>query len=323
MQVLMITAVLFLAVLLTVFVIYSASVAMKESKRSEVKRRLRSLVVERQQEKAPSSMVKEEVLSEIPALNRFLLGLPPARRVQKLIDYADSDVKAGALMLTTAVLAGAGLLIGVKTGRGIIIGAVLAALFSSSPYIYLLQKGHARLRKFTEQFPDALDMIARSLRAGHSFASALQIVHQEMPEPAGKLFRVVYDEQNLGLSLTEALGNMTRRIDSLDLKFFVTAVNIQRQTGGNLAEILEKLGVTIRERLKIVRQIRVYTAQGRLSGYILAAVPIMLALALMVINPGYLMLLFQTEVGMYMVAGALALQVIGFFVIKKIINIQI
>jgi len=166
-------------------------------------------------------------------------------------------------------------------------------------------------------------MIARSLRAGHSFSSALQVVYQEMQDPISKVFRIAYDEQNLGLSLSESLDNMTRRINSLDLSFFVTAVNIQRDTGGNLAEIFEKIGSTIRERFKILGQVKTYTAQGRLSGYILTAIPILLAFAIWVISPDYIEVLYKTTVGMYMVAAALALQIIGFFVIMKIVNIKI
>jgi tight adherence protein B len=202
-------------------------------------------------------------------------------------------------------------------------GLALSIIFTAIPFIYLLDRKTKRLNKFTLQFPDALDMIARSLRAGHSFTSAMQVVYQEMPDPVSKVFRIAYDEQNLGLSLPESLDNMTKRINSLDLSFFVTAVNIQRETGGNLAEIFEKIGTTIRERFKILGQVKIYTAQGKLSGYILTAIPLFLAFTIWVISPDYIEVLFKTTVGMYLIAGAIALQIIGFLIIRKIIDIKI
>jgi len=323
MDILTITLVVFLAVALVVFGLYFAATAARESGRSEVKRRLRGIALRETSEEVMPTVLKEELLSELPWMNKLLIQLPVSRNADRLLDQADVKMRVGTLFLLTAVLAAAGLAIGLLTHLGIVVALLLAALMASMPYIYLLNKKDARLRKFTEQFPDTLDMIARSLRAGHSFTSAMQVVSREMPDPVGKLFRAAYDEQNLGLSLTEALYNMTRRINSIDLAFFVTAVDIQRETGGNLAEILEKLGVTIRERFKILGQLRVYTAQGRLSGYILTVMPMFLALVLWIINREYLMILLTNKTGIYMIAAAVTLQIIGFFVIRKIIDIQI
>jgi tight adherence protein B len=323
MNILVITLVIFLVVTLVVFGLYYSFVAARESTRSEVKRRLQSIAMRQGTEEVMPSILKEEVLSSIPALNRILFKVPLAVKADKLLDQADVRMKVSTLLMFDSILLFFGFLLGLLINRGILVAILFALILAALPYLYLIQKKNTRIRKFTEQFPDTLDMIARSLRAGHSFTSAMQVVSQEMPEPVSKVFRIAYDEQGLGLSLAESLNNMTMRINSIDLSFFVTAVNIQRDTGGNLAEILEKLGVTIRERFKILGQLKVYTAQGRLSGLILALIPVALALVLWIINPGYLRVLFITRTGLYMLGSAVVLQIIGFFVIRKIIRIQI
>jgi len=323
MNILMITLIVFLVVVVVVFGLYYASVAAKESPKSEVKRRLRVIALRQPSDEVMPSILKEETLSEIPWFNQMLFKTQFAKNAEKLLDQADVKMKVGTLSLLVAVMAMGGLLMGIALQKGVVVGLLAAAIFSSLPLIYLYNKKFVRIRKFTEQFPDALDMVARSLRAGHSFTSAMLVVSQEMPDPVAKVFKVAYDEQNLGLSLPEALENMAERINSLDLSFFVTAVNIQRETGGNLAEILDKLGTTIRERFKILGQLRIYTAQGRLSGYILTVMPIVLALVIWIINPEYLMILIKNRVGVYMLLAAVFLQIIGFFVIRKIVRIQI
>ncbi len=319
----LITFVVFLLVALAVFGIYYAVTAARESERSEVKRRLQAIALRNPSEEDMPSLVKQEILSDIPALNWLLFKLPLSMKLERLLDQADVKMKVGTLFLFTVALFGLGIALGLVLKHSLVLGLVLGFILAAVPTGVLIYKRAQRLKKFTEQFPDTLDMMARSLRAGHSFTSALQVVAEEMPEPVSKVFRIAYDEQSLGLSLSESLINMTERINSIDLAFFVTAVNIQRETGGNLAEILEKLGVTIRERFKILGQLRIYTAQGRLSGYILAVIPIALALIIWVINPDYVAVLFKTTIGLYMIAAAITLQIIGFFVIRKIINIEI
>jgi len=323
MELLTITLIVFLVVGMAVFGLYYAATAAKESPRSVVKRRLRALALGQPSDEVMPSILKDDILSEIPAFNRVLFRIAIARKAEKLLDQADSKIKVGTLFLSTAVLFAVGLLAGLFLHRGFPLALLVAAGLAVIPYAILANKKNARLKKFTSQFPDALDMISRSLRAGHSFTSAMQVVYQEMPDPVSKLFHMAYDEQNLGLSLSESLENMTRRINSLDLSFFVTTVNIQRETGGNLAEIFEKLGTTIRERFRILGQLKVYTAQGRLSGYILAAMPVVMVFVLWVINPDYLTVLIRTRIGIYMVISAVVFQIIGLFVIRKIINIQI
>jgi len=319
----LITLIVFLTVALSVFGVYYALTAASQSERSEVRRRLQAIALRNPNDEDMPSLIKQEILSDVPALNWLLFKLPFAMRMERLLDQSDVKLRVGTLFLLTVVLFVAGLALGIFVRHGLALGLVLGVVLSLLPYGYLVYMRDKRLRKFTELFPDTLDMLARSLRAGHSFTSALQVVAEEMPDPVSKVFRIAYDEQSLGLSLSESLANMTERINSLDLAFFVTAVNIQRETGGNLAEILEKLGMTIRERFKILGQLRIYTAQGRLSGYILASLPLILALVIWVINPGYLEILIKHKMGLYLIAAGVFMQLTGFYVIRRIIAIEI
>ena len=193
----------------------------------------------------------------------------------------------------------------------------------SLPFVFLSFKRTRRLRAFEEQFPDGLDLISRALKAGHAFATGLKMVADEMPEPVGPEFRKTFDEQNFGLPLKDALDNLTMRVPSLDVRFFATAVLIQRETGGNLAEILENLAHVVRERFKILRQVRVYTAHGRFTGYVLLALPAVLCIALSFINPEHMNLLFRERMGQMMLLGALGLQTAGYVWIKQVIKIEV
>jgi tight adherence protein B len=179
------------------------------------------------------------------------------------------------------------------------------------------------MKAFTAQFPDALEMFARSLRAGHSFTGAIQLVSQEMPNPMGAEFRQVFDEQNLGVPLREALTGMTRRVESLDARFFVTAILIQRETGGNLAEIIDKIAHVIRERFRIQGQLKTFTAQARMTGLILTFLPVGVAVAIMLLNPDYIRPLWVEKAGKFLIALAVCMQIAGGLVIRKIIRIKI
>jgi tight adherence protein B len=184
-------------------------------------------------------------------------------------------------------------------------------------------KRNRRMRTFEEQFPEGLDLISRALKAGHAFATGLKMVADEMPEPVGPEFRKTFDEQNFGLPMKDALENLTYRMPLLDVRFFATAVLIQRETGGNLSEILENLAHVVRERFKILRQVRVYTAHGRFTGYVLLALPAVLCIALSFINPDHMNLLFRHRIGQMLLVVALVLQMIGYIWIKQVIKIEV
>jgi tight adherence protein B len=191
------------------------------------------------------------------------------------------------------------------------------------PVLWLMLKRNKRMNAFTKQLPEALELLGRSLRAGHSLASGLGLVGHEMPAPLGTEFARAFDEQNLGLSMDEALEQMSNRVPNLDLRFFVTAVILQRQTGGDLSEILDKIGRLIRERFKLDGQIQALTGEGRLSGIVLLALPPVLFLVMLFINYDYAMVLFVDEGGKKLLAFALVMQVLGALMIRKIINIKV
>jgi tight adherence protein B len=189
--------------------------------------------------------------------------------------------------------------------------------------LILRQKRASRLYKFEEHFPEALDLLSRAVRAGHAFSAGMKMVADELGEPVGPEFRKAFDEQNYGLPLKESLNNLAERIPLLDVRFFSTAVLIQRDTGGNLAEILDNLANVVRERFKIRRQVRVHTAHGRFTGYVLMALPAFLAVALSFINPEHMNLLFEEKIGQMMIVGCIVMQAVGFIWIKKIVKIEV
>jgi tight adherence protein B len=191
------------------------------------------------------------------------------------------------------------------------------------PVIFLRYKRTQRIRKFDENYPEALDLISRAVRAGHAFSAGMKMVADELKEPVGPEFRKAFDEQNYGLPLKESLNNLSVRIPLLDVKFFSTAVLIQRETGGNLAEILDNLAAVVRERFKILRQVRVHTAHGRFTGYVLMALPPFLACVLMLINPSQMRLLFEERLGQMMIFGSVLLQFIGFIWIRQVVKIEV
>ncbi len=200
----------------------------------------------------------------------------------------------------------------------------VGAFFGASlPWLWLWWRRRSRFNKFEKQLPDALELISRALRSGHSLSSGLNVVSSEMQAPISTEFRHVYDEQNLGISMEQALRNMLIRVPNMDLQFFVTAVAIQRQAGGDLAEILNKISYIVRERFKILGQVKALTGEGRISGVVLMGLPVVLFFAVYYLNPDYVMLLFNRELGRQMVTVAVIMQIVGAIIIKKIVDIKV
>jgi tight adherence protein B len=199
----------------------------------------------------------------------------------------------------------------------------MALLGLALPTLFLMRKRTVRLRKFEEMFPEALDLLSRAVKAGHAFQTAMNMAAEELPDPVGPEFRKTFDQQNFGLPLRDALNAMSERIPIIDVKFFVTAVLIQRETGGNLSEILDNLSHVVRERFKVLRQVRVHTAHGRFTGWVLMALPAGLGIVLSYINPEHMDLLFDEAMGRTMLIAAAVMQTIGFFWIKHVIKIEV
>lgn len=249
--------------------------------------------------------------------------LPQLHDLQVLIDQANVQMHVGTFaILTIGAAVGAGLIAMMLTNFPLVaIGAALLA--ASIPYLRLRYRKRKRMMAFLEKFPDAIDLLGRSIRAGHAFSTGLQLVAEETREPVAGEFRRVFEEQKFGLPLDETLFGLSERIDLVDVQIFVTAVLIQREVGGNLAEILDTLADTIRERFTIERQVRVYTAQGRLTGYLLAFLPVALAFVIYIFNAQYLSILFEEQIGRVLIAMAVVMQLIGFFLIRRIVDIKV
>ena len=277
-------------------------------------------------EEAPvegGQLVKEKHEGLLPGFDRIAGGTTRGSAIVNWIEQSGVQISLSALLLLAL---GSAVVFGfiAATALRMMIGWVGGGVIGFAiPFIFLRVKRTRRLRAFEEAFPEALDLISRALKAGHAFATGLKMVADEMPEPIGPEFRKTFDEQNFGLPLKDALANLTVRIPLLDVRFFSTAVLIQRETGGNLAEILENLGHVVRERFKILRQVRVYTAHGRLTGYVLLALPAFLAVALAFINPEHMQLLFTEKMGHMMLGATVIMQTIGYFWIKQVVKIEV
>ena len=268
-------------------------------------------------------LARDEMLSSVPAVHRLMMHWSWSIRLQERISQGGLTMKAGKLILICACLfLGTTVLVGFFAPM-FPVGLLIGICVGLAPYgvvMYLRQK---RLRAFEERFPEALDLLGRAVRAGHAFTTGLEMIAKESPEPIASEFRTTFEEQNFGLPLRDALLNMTERIPSIDVRFFVTALLIQKETGGNLAEILDGLARVIRDRFRIYREVRVRTAQGRLTAGILIALPVFMMIVLMIMNPTYISPLFHDPKGMLALTVAGIMQVVGSLVIWKIIHIEV
>jgi tight adherence protein B len=268
-------------------------------------------------------IVKRGARGVLPALDQAADGTPWGSASARLIEQAGMKIGVSTLLLScvlTCLICSWGAVSVFRLTLAAIPGAVVGAAL---PYLMLMRRRTLRMRRFEEQFPEALDLLSRAIRAGHAFTTSVGMVADEAPDPIGPEFKKTFDEQNFGMPLKDALGNLAQRVPLMDVHFFVTAVLIQRETGGNLAEILDNLSHVVRERFKILRQVRVYTAHGRLTGYVLLALPAALAVALAFINPEHMDLLFKERMGQTMLLGAVVMQMIGYFWIRQVVKIEV
>jgi len=295
-----------------------------DKKRAKLQKRLsEALLHSAQTEDVDVVLARNELMSEIPWMNQMLINIQATFHLKRMLDQADLHITPSRLLMFSFM---AGMLGGLAASvlTVFIPIMVLAGLVCASlPLVHVWYKRKKRFDAFLEQLPDALDLVSRALSAGHAFPEALHMVSTEMPEPIATEFRKAYEEQNLGLSVKLALENLTQRIPLLDLKMCVTAVLIQRETGGNLAEILEKVSYTIRERFRILGDLKTLTTSSRMSAWLLCGLPIFVALAVTVMNPDYMSVLWKDPRGHYLIAAAMVMQVSGMLIVRKILKIQI
>jgi tight adherence protein B len=285
-----------------------------------MERRLRD-IAPRESGDPRTSFIRGKHEGPLPALDRALGG--SGSSLSRLVEQSGVATTPSTIILASVGLAGllaVFALLFVRQPFSWLVGGVVGVML---PFLFLKRRRSTRLKRFEEQFPEALDLLSRAIRAGHAFQTAMGMCADELPAPVGIEFRKSFDQQNFGLPLKDALNELAERVPILDVKFFVTAVLIQRETGGNLAEILDNLAHVVRERFKILRQVRVHTAHGRFTGYVLLALPAALAAVLAWMNPDHMDLLFKEKMGQMMIMAAIVMQTVGYFWIRQVIKIEV
>jgi tight adherence protein B len=290
--------------------------------RAKIRKRLRKYIYV-QDASAGTDIMRKRVLSEIPLLNRLLLNTPGVQSLDRLITQANAKYPMGFYLLFDLLLAAVGFIVVTVLMRNQVLALLSMLIFGSLPLLYLKLLKQKRIEKFQNQLPEALDLIARALKAGHAFTGGMKLASEEFDDPLGPEFSETLDEINFGVSVSNALTNMTKRIECPELRYFVIGVILQRETGGNLSELIETLANLIREKFKLMGKVRTLAAEGKLSAIILCALPFVIAAWIRFTNPEYIGLLFTEAMGHVMVAVAVVLMILGIIVMKKIIDIKV
>ena len=320
---------LLIAVLVFIVVALAAFAAFSLLDERNARARLikdRLATVQKAPEREPDeelALLRDEQLSKIPAFDTLLRRSARVSAMQEALLQAGMKFRAGNFLLLCVLCGIAAGLATVLYTRNVAIAWAALVIGGFLPYSVVSYRRQKRFEKFEELFPDAIDTLARAVRAGHAFTTALEMISNETTEPLASEFRKLYEEQKFGLPVRDALMNLTERIPLVDVKFFVTAVMLQRETGGNLAEILDNLSYVIRERFKIQRQVKVHTAQGRLTMLLLMGMPPTVLTILYIFSPEFVHPLFYDPIGHILLVGSIVLQTVGYFVIRKIIKIQV
>jgi tight adherence protein B len=270
-----------------------------------------------------TDLLRQEKLSDIPWLNEMMLEWGSLRKIQGLLQQAESDWTVGKLISMTLILLVAGTWVVSFRAPSMALAFIAGLGVAAIPTATLYFKRWRRMRKFEELLPDTIDLMARALRAGHTISSAIEMVASEGSEPVASEFRQVFEKQNFGLPLREAMLSLAERVPLPDVSFLVTAILVQKETGGNLAEVLDKTALVIRERFRLRGQLRVYTAQGRLTGWILAGLPVIMFVLLNLVNPGYMKILVTDPAGRTLIYVGIVLMVVGAWVIRRVIDIKV
>jgi tight adherence protein B len=303
--------------------VFQVAIGLRKNDRQKVINRLKGAQASRDKKVAAVEDYRRQAVEATGSLARAVQKLRFTGRFQRALDQANIPWSAAQTLVNLSAVAGLllAVLLLLKVSPVLATGVAIAVFVV--PILYFFRRRKKRLKKMVEQLPDVFELLCQALRAGHSLASGMQLIAKEMPDPAGTEFGRVFHEQNLGLKIEDALRNMSDRVDVLDVRIFVTAVLIQRQTGGDLAEVLEKIGSVIRERIKLFGTVQALTAEGRLSGYVLLALPVVVFLVMMQVNRAYADLLLYEPLGKMMLTVAVVMQLMGWAMIKKIVNIKV
>ncbi len=268
-------------------------------------------------------LAKERMLSKMPWMQRQLLALPRAHRLDRFILQAGLEWTVSSFLLACGALGVFAFFAVWLAHQPVMLALLAGAVAAALPVLYLQHQRSHRLERLEKQLPDALDLVTRALRAGHSFASGVQMIGEEMPEPIASEFRLVADEVNFGVSLQQALTNLSERVPLTDLRYFVVSVLIQRDSGGNLTEVLGNLSRLIRERFKLLARVRVLSSEGRLSAWILGLMPFALAALMNIFNPEFMSPLWTDPIGQTVLRYMLVLMLVGIVLLRKIVKIHV
>jgi len=318
---LLFVALLFAALVLLMWGVYAGWLAHRSPEAERIARRLRS-VIGNETRQSDITIVKERRLSDNPELDALLRRAPVTRRLDRMLMQAGARQLVSGLLAMCAGCALAGLLLALVLRLPGIAVPVLALGAGSLPLMRLARSRDARLAKFELQLPDALDMMSRAMRAGHAFPTALKLVADEMPAPLGEEFKIAFDEVNFGVAMGDALNALAQRLPSMDLQYFVVAVLIQRESGGNLTELLTSISAIIRDRLKLAGTVRVLSAEGRISAWVLCLLPFGAGAMMTLANPDTMSVLVTDPAGRKMLGMAATMMVVGVLAIRKIIRIR-
>jgi len=290
-----------------------------------LKRRLRGSgrATEGKEKQDVAGILRQRKLSDLPWLNDFLVSLKKVASIERTLQQANSQMPVSVFFLLSGCFGAGGGIVGVIQDYGILVSLVFGIVGCSLPWMFVRLKRKKRFAEFQRQLPEGLDLMARALRAGHAFSVGMKMVGDEFPDPIGPEFGRTVEEISFGIDVPEALANLTARVDCIDLKFFVTALVVQRETGGNLAEIIEAISRLIRQRYELLGRIKALSAEGRLSGYILVGLPFVMAGVLWYINEEYMSLLFTDPMGQMMLGGAGVLMAIGSYVMRNMCQIKV
>ena len=301
---------------------YAYQVTSRRGKETQrIKERIQEWAVKPERQRI--DIVRNQSLSDIPWLHDLLVPIRKLDGLRRLHERGNNTLPFGTFLLASLVIAIAAGMICMQFHTPFMVALGGASIGSSLPVLYLYRKKTKRMAQFQRQFPEALELMARALRAGHAFFVGMKLVGEEFPEPIGPEFKRAFDEVSMGISVHQALQNLAERVDCLDVKFFVTSVSVQRETGGNLAEIIESLGHLIRKRFELYMKVKALSAEGKLSAIILFGLPIALGLLLYRLSPEYIRLLFTDPLGNTMLITGGALMTIGAFVTRKMINFEV
>lgn len=270
-----------------------------------------------------TSIERSQQESRMPRLNALLNGIQIGQRMQRFVKASASAISLAELLMMSVALGVFGLFLPELFGKPLVFGAALGLVLSLLPWWRVVSLRRARVERIERQLPEALDLMGRAMRAGHAFPSAVKMVADELPEPLGRDFRVLFDEMNYGVSANDALAHLAERVPVPDVSYFVVAVLIQRESGGNLAELLDKIAAIVRERLKLLGQVRTLSAEGKLSAIILTALPFGVALVVNLVNPTFMDVLWTDPTGLRMVGAAVFMMLLGILWMRSIIRIRV